>query len=114
MKSIHMENLVRNDSCVNSSAIRGVLLGFVAALLLLVACPGAFAQVPTAQSGTSGQAPPDTTTAKPTPAKSTSKTAKKEKKPAPAPKPAAKEASAEPDKVLYDRADLDLKHGRYT
>jgi outer membrane protein assembly factor BamD len=109
-----MENLVRNDSCVNSSAIRGVLLGFVAALLLLVACPGAFAQVPTAQSGTSGQAPPDTTTAKPTPAKSTSKTAKKEKKPAPAPKPAAKEASAEPDKVLYDRADLDLKHGRYT
>jgi outer membrane protein assembly factor BamD len=40
---------------------------------------------------------------------------KKVKKAAPVAKPAATaEASAEPDKVLYDRADLDLKHGRYT
>jgi outer membrane protein assembly factor BamD len=115
LKSINMESLVRNDLRVNFSVVRGVLLGFVVAVMLLVACPGAFAQVPTPQSGTSGQAPPDATTAKPAPAKSTSKTAaKKDKKPAPAPKSVAKEASAEPDKVLYDRAQLDLKHGRYT
>jgi outer membrane protein assembly factor BamD len=93
------------------------LVAFVAAVLLLVACPGAFAQVPTAQSGTSGQsASSDTPATKPkTPDKSASKTpTKKVKKAAPAAKPVAKEASAEPDKVLYDRAQADLKHGRYT
>ena len=52
-------------------------LAFAAAVLLLVACPGALAQVPTPQSGTSGSAPTDTPAAKP-------KTADKpaEKKPA--------------------------------
>jgi outer membrane protein assembly factor BamD len=115
LKSINTKNFMGSYSPANRAAMRGALLVFVAAVLWLVACPGAFAQVPTPQSGNSGQAPADPTTAKPAPAKSESKTpSKKAKKPAPAAKPVAKEASAEPDKVLYDRAQLDLKHGRYT
>ena len=112
MKSTNTEWINRNGVMV-----RILLLAFVATVGLLIASPGAFAQVPTAQSGTSGSAPPDTPAAKPkaAPDKSTSKPpAKKVKKAAPAAKPAAKEASAEPDKVLYDRAQADLTHGRYT
>ena len=88
---------------------------------MLVVCPGARAQVPTPQTGGSGtDAPP------PAPAAAD--------KPKPAPKPKAKPAdqtaaakkksaqkkqtidvntSAEPDKVLYDRAQADLKGGRF-
>jgi outer membrane protein assembly factor BamD len=111
---MNTENLIRNYSSARCAVVRGLVFAFLAAALFVVVCPGAFAQVPTPQSGNSGQAPPDPA-AKPAPAKSTSKTpTKKVKKPAPAVKPAAKEASAEPDKVLYDRAQFDLKHGRYT
>jgi len=86
-----------------------------ALFVFLVACPGAFAQVPTAQTGGSGQSapPPDAPATKPAaPPKATPK--KKVKKAEPVAKPATADASAEPDKVLYDRAQLDLKHGRYT
>jgi outer membrane protein assembly factor BamD len=113
LKSVNTEHSIRN----HSSILRGVLLAFAASALFVVTCPGAFAQVPTPQTGGSGQAAPptDAPAAKPAPAKATSKTSsKKAKKPAPAAKPATADASAEPDKVLYDRAQLDLKHGRYT
>jgi outer membrane protein assembly factor BamD len=91
--------------------------------LLLMVCPGARAQVPTAQTGGSGEnAPPPTPTA--------ADTAKAKPKPQPKAKPADQTAankkkkdqkkqtidvntSAEPDKVLYDRAQTDLKAGRY-
>ena len=112
-----MKSINTNSPNRDHRVLRGLLFACAATVLLLIACPGAFAQVPTAQSGTSGQsAPPDATTAKPkAPDKSTSKTpAKKAKKPVPAPKPATADASAEPDKVLYTRAQADLKHGRYT
>jgi outer membrane protein assembly factor BamD len=113
-----LKNVNTNRTHRNHLLLRGLWLAFVAAVLLLVAGPGAFAQVPTAQSGTSGPSgSSDTPAAKPKAQdKSSSKTATKKaaKKPAPAAKPVAKEASAEPDKVLYDRAQADLKHGRYT
>ena len=111
MKSTNTEWINRNGVMV-----RILLLAFVATVGLLIVSPGAFAQVPTAQSGTSGSAPPDTPAAKPkaAPDKTSKPPAKKVKKAAPAAKPAAKEASAEPDKVLYDRAQADLTHGRYT
>ena len=101
--------------------VRSSLLIAGALFVFAVACPGAFAQVPTPQTGGSGQTPDaaaDTPAKKPdAPAKDTSK--KKTKKAAPAAKTTAKTAvtptaSAEPDKVLYDRAQADLKHARYT
>jgi outer membrane protein assembly factor BamD len=108
---MNRKNLYGNDSWKLGSSL--FMVG--ALLLILVACPGAFAQVPTPQTGGSGQTPPptDAPAAKPSaPGKDTSK--KKTKKAAPAAKTAAAEAaSAEPDKVLYDRAQADLKHGRY-
>jgi outer membrane protein assembly factor BamD len=112
LKSVNRKNLACNDSW----RLRGSLPMVGAFLLILVACPGAFAQVPTPQTGGNGQTPPpsaDAPAAKPSaPAKDTSK--KKTKKAAPAAKTAtATAASAEPDKVLYDRAQADLKHGRY-
>jgi outer membrane protein assembly factor BamD len=112
-----LKNINTNRTQRNHMLLRGMSLAFAAAVLLLVACPGALAQVPTPQSGTSGSAPTDTPAAKSkTPDKPAAKTPAKKavKKAAPAPKPVAKEASAEPDKVLYDRAQADLTHGRYT
>jgi outer membrane protein assembly factor BamD len=113
LKSVNTKHLNRS----HSSKWHGVILVLGGLFLFLLACPGAFAQVPTPQTGGSGQTPPatDAPAAKPAaPAKSSAK--KKTKKAAP---PAAKAAtaqpaSAEPDKVLYDRSQLDLKHGRYT
>jgi outer membrane protein assembly factor BamD len=114
LKSVNTENPIWNFSALARAAV----LMFAAALLFVVGSPAAFAQVATPQTGGSGQAapPPDAPADKPAaPAKATSKTtSKKPKKAAPAAKPAAKDVSAEPDKVLYDRAQLDLKHGRYT
>ena len=113
MKSLNREHLSKN----NFSMLRSSLLIVGAFFVFAVACPSAFAQVPTPQTGGSGQTPDaaaDAPAKKPdAPAKDTSK--KKTKKAAPAAKTAATPtASAEPDKVLYDRAQADLKHARYT
>jgi len=114
LKSLNRENLNRN----NFSMLRTSLLVAGALFVFAVACPGAFAQVPTPQTGGSGQTPDaaaDAPAKKPAaPAKDTSKK-KTTKKAAPAAKAATPPAaSAEPDKVLYDRAQADLKHARYT
>jgi outer membrane protein assembly factor BamD len=71
---------------------------------------GAPVTAPTPQSGP--QTAPATQTPKPAPKKKSILPAKSKKK-EPAAKPAV-DASAEPDKVLYDRALNDLKAGRYT
>src|ERR1700679_3262193 len=98
--------------------LRSFLLIAGALVVFAMACPGAFAQVPTPQTGGSGQTPDaaaDAAAKRPAaPAKDASKK-KTTKKPAPAAKAApTPTASAEPDKVLYDRAQADLKHGRFT
>ena len=90
--------------------------------LLFVVSPSASAQVPTPQTGGSGQSAPP-----PTPTDADAPKPKPQTKPAaqaPAKQTAKKDqkkkqtidvnASAEPDKVLYDRAQADLKAGRYT
>ena len=92
--------------------------------LLLVVSPSASAQVPTPQTGGSGQAAPppptDADAAKPKPqakpaAQAPAKhTAKKDQKNQKKKQTIDVNASAEPDKVLYDRAQADLKAGRYT
>ncbi len=102
-----------------NAAILLIALGFV-----LVMCPSASAQVPTPQTGGSGQAaPPPTPTdadtaqaAKPKPqSKSTAQAAANKKgKSAQKKQTIDVNTSAEPDKVLYDRAQADLKAGRYT
>jgi outer membrane protein assembly factor BamD len=87
----------------------------------LLVCPGARAQVPTPQTGGSGEnAPPPTPTAadapKPAPApkaKPTDQTATNKKKKDQKKQTIDVNTSAEPDKVLYDRAQADLKAGRY-
>src|SRR5271166_6188128 len=86
--------------------------------VMLVVSPSAHAQVPTAQTGGSGEgAPPPTPTAadapqpKPKPA---DQTAANKKKNAQKKQTIDVNTSAEPDKVLYDRAQADLKAGRYT
>jgi outer membrane protein assembly factor BamD len=89
--------------------------------VLLVACPGARAQVPTPQTGGSGQsAPPPTPTeadaAKPKPqpkAKPADQTAANKKKNNQKKQTIDVNTTAEPDKVLYDRAQTDLKGGRF-
>jgi outer membrane protein assembly factor BamD len=97
-----------------------LIFAFGAALLL---CPGARAQVPTPQSGGSGEnAPPPTPTdadnakAKPKPqpkAKAADQTAASKKKKDQKKQTIDVNITAEPDKVLYDRAQADLKAGRY-
>ena len=98
-----------------------VLFPTLAALsLLLMASPRASAQVPTPQTGGSGEnAPPPAKTAADketkkedgTPTLPTKKSKKHHAAAAAIPDP---DASAEPDKILYDRAERDLKGGRYT
>ncbi len=99
-----------------------LILALGAALLV---CPGARAQVPTPQTGGSGEnAPPptptaaDTETAKPKPqpqakAKPADQTAANKKKKDQKKQTIDVNTSSEPDKVLYDRAQADLKAGRY-
>jgi outer membrane protein assembly factor BamD len=90
--------------------------------LLSLACPAARAQVPTPQTGGSGEnAPPPTPTAadaaKPKPAakaKPADQTAANKKKKEQKKQTIDVNTTAEPDKVLYDRAQADLKAGRYT
>ena len=111
-------------SPVKSSAILRVLFPTLAVLsLLLVLSPRASAQVPTPQTGGSGEnAPPPTKTAADSEAKKEDKadnTAASDKKKAKkhhaavAATPSV-DATAEPDKILYDRAQRDLKGGRFT
>src|SRR5580693_9138243 len=98
-----------------------LILGLGAALLV---CPGARAQVPTPQTGGSGEAAPpptptaaDKDTAKPKPqpkAKPADQTTANKKKKDQKKQTIDVNTSAEPDKVLYDRAQADLKAGRYT
>jgi outer membrane protein assembly factor BamD len=111
LKSVNTKKLGWNTSW----KLRSLVFSLGAFSLFLVVCPASSAQVPTPQTGGSGQTPPptDAPAAKPaTPASSNSK--RKVKKATPAAKAAtAQPASAEPDKVLYDRAQLDLKHARY-
>lgn len=114
MKNVKREGLISN---LDFSFCSKALLTVAALGFLFVGCPAVRAQVATPQTGGSGAPPPpDTDTpAKKKPAADTSATKKHPKKAAaPATKAAAPEASAEPDKVLYDRAQLDLKHGRFT
>jgi len=100
---------------------RNAALLFLALGAALIVCPGARAQVPTPQTGGSGQdAPPPTPAAadkpKPAPkakAKAADQTAANKKKNAQKKSTVDVNTSAEPDKVLYDRAQADLKGGRF-
>jgi outer membrane protein assembly factor BamD len=111
LKSLNTEISKPNGSLKTWIAI----ISACALLLLLVACPAVSAQVPTPQTGGSGQAapPPDAPAAKPAAPATTPPKKKAKAAPAKA-KPATATPSAEPDKVLYDRAQLDLQKGRYT
>ncbi|MGC2002929.1 MAG: outer membrane protein assembly factor BamD, partial [Candidatus Acidiferrales bacterium] len=90
--------------------------------VLLVLSPRASAQVPTPQTGGSGEnAPPPTKTAADNEAKkegkadaATNDKKKSKKHHAAAAATPSVDAAAEPDKILYDRAQRDLKGGRYT
>jgi outer membrane protein assembly factor BamD len=99
---------------------RNAALPVLALGLLFLVCPAAQAQVPTAQTGGSGEnAPPPTPTAADTPkpaakAKPADQTAANKKKKDQKKQTIDVNTSAEPDKVLYDRAQADLKAGRYT
>ncbi|HXN25565.1 MAG TPA: outer membrane protein assembly factor BamD [Candidatus Acidoferrales bacterium] len=99
---------------------RNAALPVFALGLLFLACPAAPAQVPTPQTGGSGEnAPPPTPTAADTPkpapkAKPADQTAANKKKKDQKKQTIDVNTSAEPDKVLYDRAQADLKAGRYT
>jgi outer membrane protein assembly factor BamD len=99
---------------------RNAVLPVFALGLWFLACPAVQAQVPTAQTGGSGEnAPPPTPTAadapKPAPkAKPADQTAANKKKKDQKKQTIDVNTSAEPDKVLYDRAQADLKAGRYT
>jgi outer membrane protein assembly factor BamD len=100
---------------------RNAAVLFLALGAALLVCPGAKAQVPTPQTGGSGQdAPPPTPAAadkpKPAPkakAKAADQTAAKKKKNTQKKSTVDVNTSAEPDKVLYDRAQADLKGGRF-
>jgi outer membrane protein assembly factor BamD len=99
---------------------RNAALPVFALGLLFLVCSAAQAQVPTAQTGGSGEnAPPPTPTAADTPkpapkAKPADQTAANKKKKDQKKQTIDVNTSAEPDKVLYDRAQADLKAGRYT
>ena len=103
---------------------RNAALLLAALGIFLVMSPSASAQVPTPQTGGSGQAAPppptDADAAKPKPQSKPAtqapakQTAKKDQKNQKKKQTIDVNASAEPDKVLYDRAQADLKAGRYT
>src|SRR5580692_3520297 len=100
--------------------LRNFSLTLAAVSLFLVASPRAGAQVPTPQTGGSGEnAPPPTKTTadketkKEGSADNTAASAKKNGKKKHTSPIADVNTAAEPDKILYDRAQLDLKGGRY-
>src|SRR5580692_1142990 len=101
--------------------LRNFSLTLAAVSLFLVASPRATAQVPTPQTGGSGEnAPPPTKTTADKEAKkegsadNTAASAKKKGRKKHTSPIADVNTAAEPDKILYDRAQLDLKGGRYT
>jgi outer membrane protein assembly factor BamD len=101
--------------------LRNLSLTLAAVSFFLVASPRASAQVPTPQTGGSGEnAPPPTKTTadketkKEGSADNTAASAKKKGKKKHTSPIADVNTAAEPDKILYDRAQLDLKGGRYT
>src|SRR5580704_17727032 len=100
--------------------LRNFSLTLAAVSLFLVASPRATAQVPTPQTGGSGEnAPPPTKTTADKEAKkegsadNTAASAKKKGRKKHTSPIADVNTAAEPDKILYDRAQLDLKGGRY-
>jgi outer membrane protein assembly factor BamD len=111
-------------NAVKRLAILRILFPTLAVLsLLLVLSPRASAQVPTPQTGGSGEnAPPPTKTAADNEKKKEDKVdntaasnkKKSKKRHAAAAAPPAVDTTAEPDKILYDRAERDLKGGRFT
>ena len=123
MKTLQTSNWNNPMAAKKLTNCRNAALLILALGAALLVCPGARAQVPTPQTGGSGEnAPPPTPTA--------ADTAKAKPKPQPKAKPADQTAAnkkkkdqkkqtidvnttAEPDKVLYDRAEADLKAGRY-
>ncbi len=117
MKNAKRESFIANR---HFSQFSKTFVTIAALGLFFVACPGLHAQVATPQTGGSGQAPPppptgtDAPAEKPAAPATTSTTKKHQKKAAPQTKAPAPDASAEPDKILYDRAEADLKHQRYT
>jgi outer membrane protein assembly factor BamD len=101
---------------------RNAAILLIALGVMLVVCPGARAQVPTPQTGGSSDGPPPATPAadapkpkpKPQPkAKPADQTAAAKKKNAQKKQTIDVNTTAEPDKVLYDRAQADLKAGRF-
>ncbi len=101
------------------SIVRSSLLALAGFSLLLIATPRAAAQVPTPQSGGSGEnTPPPTPTAadkdaKKSPADTSAASSKKKGKKHDSPT-ANLDTTSEPDKILYNRAQADLKGGRFT
>jgi outer membrane protein assembly factor BamD len=117
-----LNNVTAANRVKQFRALRNLSLALAGLSLLLLASPRASAQVPTPQTGGSGEnAPPPAKTAADNEAKkedkadnnaaSAKKNAKKHHAAAPAPDV---DTTAEPDKILYDRAERDLKGGRYT
>ena len=115
-----MNSVIAGNLAKRSTLLRSLFLALAAISLFLVCSPRASAQVPTPQTGGSGEnAPPPTQT---TADKETKKEgsagaqadAKKKSKKKHTSPIADVNTTAEPDKILYDRAQLDLKAARYT
>lgn len=116
-----MNNAMAGTPTNRLKVLRNLSLTLAAVSFFLVASPRASAQVPTPQTGGSGEnAPPPTKTTadketkKEGSADNTAASAKKKGKKKHTSPIADVNTAAEPDKILYDRAQLDLKGGRYT
>ncbi|MGC2698692.1 MAG: outer membrane protein assembly factor BamD [Candidatus Acidiferrales bacterium] len=117
-----MNKEMAGNAAKRLTALRNLFPTLAVLSLFLMASPRASAQVPTPQTGGSGEnAPPPTPTTADeetkkegtpsTTAAPAKRSSKKHHAAAPPPDP---DAAAEPDKILYDRAERDLKGGRYT
>jgi outer membrane protein assembly factor BamD len=116
-----LNNVMAGTPTNRLKTLRNFSLTLAAVSLFLVASPRATAQVPTPQTGGSGEnAPPPTKTTADKEAKkegsadNTAASAKKKGRKKHTSPIADVNTAAEPDKILYDRAQLDLKGGRYT
>ncbi|MFZ0523300.1 MAG: outer membrane protein assembly factor BamD [Candidatus Acidiferrales bacterium] len=118
-----MNNEMAGNPVKRLAILRVLFPTLVVLSLLLVLSPRASAQVPTPQTGGSGEnAPPPTKTAADNEKKKEDKVdntaasnkKKSKKHHAAAAATPAVDTTAEPDKILYDRAERDLKGGRYT
>jgi outer membrane protein assembly factor BamD len=115
-----LNNVMAGTPTNRLKTLRNFSLTLAAVSLFLVASPRATAQVPTPQTGGSGEnAPPPTKTTADKEAKkegsadNTAASAKKKGRKKHTSPIADVNTAAEPDKILYDRAQLDLKGGRY-